>query len=60
MTKPSARAAPLAKATKERGRLAAAQADIAEIKAAKLRGELVDAAEERVASFRGFVCRGSA
>jgi phage terminase Nu1 subunit (DNA packaging protein) len=45
MTKPSARAAPLAKVTKERGRLAAAQADIAETKAAKLRGALVDAAE---------------
>jgi len=45
MTKPSARAAPLAKVTKERGRLAAAQADIAETKAAKLRGSLVDAAE---------------
>ena len=45
MTKPSAPAAPLAKVTKERGRLAAAQADIAETKAAKLRGALVDAAE---------------
>ena len=45
MSKPSARAAPLAKATKERGRLAAAQADIAETKAAKLRGSLVEAAE---------------
>jgi phage terminase Nu1 subunit (DNA packaging protein) len=45
MTKPSARAAPLAKVTKERGRLAAAQADIAEAKAAKLRGALVEAAE---------------
>jgi hypothetical protein len=33
MTKPSARAAPLARATKERGRLAAAQADVAEIDA---------------------------
>jgi phage terminase Nu1 subunit (DNA packaging protein) len=41
----NARAAPLARATKERGRLAAAQADIAEQKAAKLRGELVEAAE---------------
>ena len=37
----NARAAPLAKVTKERGRLAAAQADIAETKAAKLRGSLV-------------------
>ena len=41
----NARAAPLAKATAERGRLAAAQADVAEIKAAKLRGELVEAVE---------------
>jgi phage terminase Nu1 subunit (DNA packaging protein) len=31
--------------TKERGRLAAAQADITETKAAKLRGSLVEAAE---------------
>ncbi len=38
------RAAPLAKATIERGRLAAAQANLAEIKAAKMRGELVEAA----------------
>lgn len=45
MTKPSARAALLAKVTKERGRLASAQADLAEIKAAKMRGALVDAAE---------------
>ena len=44
MTKPSARAKPLAEATKQRGRLAAAQADVAEIKAAKLRGSLVEAA----------------
>ncbi len=42
MTKPSARAAPLAKATKERGRLAAAQANLAEI--TRLRSELVEAA----------------
>jgi hypothetical protein len=35
----NARAAPLAAATKERGRLVAAQADIAEQKAAKMRGE---------------------
>jgi terminase small subunit / prophage DNA-packing protein len=49
MTKPSARAAPLAKVTKERGRLAAAQADIAEPKAAKRRGTLVDAAEVEAA-----------
>jgi phage terminase Nu1 subunit (DNA packaging protein) len=44
VTKPSARAAPLAKATADRGRLAAAQAILAEIKAAKMRGELVEAA----------------
>jgi phage terminase Nu1 subunit (DNA packaging protein) len=43
VTKPSGRPAPLAKATAERGRLAAAQANLAEIKAAKLR-ELVEAA----------------
>jgi phage terminase Nu1 subunit (DNA packaging protein) len=43
MTKPSARAVPLAKATKERGRLAAAQADIAEQKVAKMRGSMLDA-----------------
>ena len=40
----NARAKPLAEATKQRGRLAAAQANLAEIKAAKLRGELVEAA----------------
>lgn len=40
----NARAVPLTKATAERGRLAAAQADLATIKAAKLRGELVEAA----------------
>ncbi|WP_454619353.1 hypothetical protein [Bradyrhizobium cenepequi] len=40
----NARAIHLAKATAERGRLAAAQANLAEIKAAKLRGELVEAA----------------
>jgi phage terminase Nu1 subunit (DNA packaging protein) len=45
MTKSSARASALAKATAERGRLAAAQANLAEIRAAKLRGELVEAAE---------------
>src|SRR5438046_2508303 len=44
MTKLSARAAPLKKATIERGRLAAAQANLAELKAAKMRGELVEAA----------------
>jgi phage terminase Nu1 subunit (DNA packaging protein) len=49
MTKASARALPLAKATIERGRLAAAQANLAEIKAAKLRGSLVDAAEVEAA-----------
>jgi phage terminase Nu1 subunit (DNA packaging protein) len=45
----NARAAPLAKPTAERGRLAAAQADIAETKAAKLRGSLVEAAEVEAA-----------
>jgi phage terminase Nu1 subunit (DNA packaging protein) len=43
MTKPSDRSAPLKKATIERGRLAASQANLAEIKVAKLRGELVEA-----------------
>lgn len=37
------RARPLAEATKQRARLAAAQADVASIKAAKMRGELVPA-----------------
>jgi phage terminase Nu1 subunit (DNA packaging protein) len=46
MTKPSARAAPLAKASSERGRLAAAQADFGEITAANLRSELVEASAE--------------
>jgi phage terminase Nu1 subunit (DNA packaging protein) len=45
MTKPTAHAARLKKATIERGRLAAPQANLVEIKAAKLRGELVEAAE---------------
>jgi phage terminase Nu1 subunit (DNA packaging protein) len=40
----SARAPALAAATKQRARLAAAQANLAELKAAKLRGELVEAA----------------
>jgi phage terminase Nu1 subunit (DNA packaging protein) len=39
----------LTAATKQRGRLAAAQADVAEIKAAKLRGSLVEAAEVEAA-----------
>jgi hypothetical protein len=43
--KASERAPALPVATKQRGRLAAAQADVAEIKAAKMRGELVAAAE---------------
>jgi len=43
MTKAGPRAKPLAEATKQRGRLLAAQANLAEIKAAKLRGELVEA-----------------
>lgn len=42
MTKAGARAKPLAEATKQRGRLAAAQADLAELKAAQMRGELVE------------------
>jgi len=46
MTKAGPRAKPLAEATKQRGRLAAAQATLAEIKAAKMRGELVAAAVE--------------
>ena len=47
MTKPQVkgRGPALTAATKQRGRLAAAQADIAETKAAKLRGSLVEAAE---------------
>jgi phage terminase Nu1 subunit (DNA packaging protein) len=44
VSKRSSRAPALAAATKQRGRLAAAQANLAEIKAAKLRGELVEAA----------------
>lgn len=44
MTRASARAAPLAKATVERGRLAAPQTNLAEIKAAEMRDELVEAA----------------
>ena len=40
----SARAPALAAATKQRARLAAAQAHLAELKAARLRGELVEAA----------------
>jgi phage terminase Nu1 subunit (DNA packaging protein) len=39
------RAIPLAKATEQRARLASAQADLAELKAAALRGELLDAGE---------------
>lgn len=39
----SKRAEALAEASEQRGRLAAAQADLAEIKAAKMRGELVEA-----------------
>ena len=42
MTK--ARAPALAAATKQRGQLAAAQANLAEFKSAKIRGELVEAA----------------
>lgn len=40
----SKRAEALAEASEQRGRLAAAQADLAEIKAAKMHGELVEAA----------------
>lgn len=43
MTKAGPRAKPLAEATKQRGRLAAAQADLAELKPAQMRGELVEA-----------------
>jgi len=43
VSKRSPRAIPLAKATAERARLAAAQADLAELKAAKQRGSLLDA-----------------
>jgi phage terminase Nu1 subunit (DNA packaging protein) len=39
------RAIPLAKATEQRARLASAEADLAELKAAEKRGELLDAAE---------------
>jgi len=38
----SPRAIPLARATKERARLAAAQADLAELKAARERGALLE------------------
>jgi phage terminase Nu1 subunit (DNA packaging protein) len=44
MTRPNARAPALAKNTAQRARLAAAQADLAELKAKKLSGELVEAA----------------
>jgi phage terminase Nu1 subunit (DNA packaging protein) len=44
-SKRSPRAIPLAKATAERARLAAAQADLAELKAAKQRRTLLDAGE---------------
>jgi phage terminase Nu1 subunit (DNA packaging protein) len=39
------RAIPLAKATEQRARLASAQADLAELRTAEKRGELLDAAE---------------
>src|SRR4051812_30746668 len=45
VSKRSPRAIPLAKATAERARLAAAQADLAELKAAKQRGTMLDAAQ---------------
>lgn len=44
VTPRSQRAPALAKATAERGRLAAAQADLAELKAAEKRGTLLEAA----------------
>jgi phage terminase Nu1 subunit (DNA packaging protein) len=43
MTEPTARAAILTNAAADRARLAAAQADLAELKAARLRGSLLDA-----------------
>jgi phage terminase Nu1 subunit (DNA packaging protein) len=43
VSKRSPRAIPLAQATAERARLAAAQADLAELKAAKQRGTMLDA-----------------
>ena len=43
VSKRSPRATALAQVTKERARLAAAQADLAELKAAKQRGTLLDA-----------------
>ena len=43
--KSAERKRPLAEATKQRARLAAAQADVAIIKARKLSGELVEAAQ---------------
>ena len=54
------RSRPLAEVSRQRARLAAAQADVAEIKAAKARGELLDAeavAAEWSAILRG-VCAG--
>jgi phage terminase Nu1 subunit (DNA packaging protein) len=45
MTKPNARARPLAEVSRQRARLAKAQADIAEMKSARQRGSLLDAAE---------------
>jgi phage terminase Nu1 subunit (DNA packaging protein) len=41
---PSERAPAIAAGTKQRARLAAAQANLAELEAARLRGELVEAA----------------
>ena len=45
MTKPNARARPLAEVSRQRARLAKAQADIAEMKSARQRASLLDAAE---------------
>lgn len=43
MTKPNARARPLAEVSRQRARLARAQADLAEMKSARQRGSLLDA-----------------
>ncbi len=56
MTKPNARARPLAEVSRQRARLAKAQADIAELKAARQRGSLLDA--EAVQSEWSAILRG--
>ena len=50
MSKPNARAPALAIVSKERARLSAAQADLAEVKLAKQRGMLLDAVEREWAA----------